>query len=55
VGYIAYAIEFENIVAVPRSEDCLNGRSRCGIEENFIPKRLNCTANEHDPNHKAGL
>jgi hypothetical protein len=42
-------------VAVPRSEDCLNGRSRCGIEENFIPKRLNGTTNEHDPNHRAGL
>jgi hypothetical protein len=31
--------------AAVRSEDCFYIRSRCGITENFIPKRLNGTAN----------
>ena len=54
VGYISCPIEFTNIVAVPRSEDCLNGRSRCGITGSLIPKRLNGIANEHDPTPRVG-
>ena len=41
--------------AVPRSEGCLNGRSRCGMEGSLIPKRLNGIDNEHEPIPWAGL
>jgi hypothetical protein len=53
-GYISCPIEFTNIVAVPRSEDCLNVRSRCGITASLIPKRFNGIANVHDPVHRTG-
>ena len=42
------------LAAVPRSEDCLNGRSRCGVEASLIPERLNRIANEQSTSHKAG-
>jgi uncharacterized membrane protein len=54
-GVHAIASLFTNIVAVPRSEDCFNGRSRCGMEGSLSPKRFNGIANEHDPTQRAGL
>jgi hypothetical protein len=51
-GYVSCPIEFINTMAVPRSEDCLNGRSRCSITASLIPKRHNGIPNEHDPAHR---
>ena len=36
-GYVSCPIEFINTMAVPRSEDYLNGRSRCGITASLTP------------------
>jgi hypothetical protein len=42
-------------VVIPRSEDCINGRSRCGMEGSLSPKHLNRLTNVHDLTLRATL
>jgi hypothetical protein len=55
-GVLAMAsLDSSTSMAYPRSEDCLIGRSRCGMEGSLSPKRLNAIANAHDSPRRAGL